>query len=40
MGQPSHSAREYLDWATRQPDFGNYADAARIHMQQVGAVRK
>jgi dTDP-L-rhamnose 4-epimerase len=40
MGQPSHSAREYLDWATRQPDFGNYADAARLHMQQVGAVRK
>jgi dTDP-L-rhamnose 4-epimerase len=40
QGHPSRSAREYLDWATRQPDFGNYTEAARAHMQQVGAVRK
>ena len=40
QGHPSHSAREYLDWATHQPDFGNYTEAARAHMQQVGAVRK
>lgn len=31
--------REYLDWATRQPDFGNYTTAARQHMQQVGTLR-
>lgn len=39
QGHPAQSAREYLEWATRQPDFGNYTDAARQHMKQVGAVR-
>jgi dTDP-L-rhamnose 4-epimerase len=38
-GHPSHSVREYLAWATRQPDFGNYTAAAREHMKQVGAVK-
>jgi dTDP-L-rhamnose 4-epimerase len=40
QGHPSQSARDYLDWASRQPDFGNFTEAARAHMQQVGAVRK
>lgn len=39
QGNPERSAREYLDWATRQPDFGNYTAAARAHMKQVGAVK-
>jgi dTDP-L-rhamnose 4-epimerase len=30
---------EYLAWSQRQPDFKNYADAARAHMKQVGTVR-
>ncbi len=38
-GHPAQSAREYLEWATRQPDFGNYTAAARAHMKQVGAVK-
>jgi dTDP-L-rhamnose 4-epimerase len=38
-GHPSQNAREYLEWATRQPDFGNYTQKAREHMKQVGAVR-
>ncbi|MBL8055600.1 MAG: NAD-dependent epimerase/dehydratase family protein [Anaerolineales bacterium] len=38
-GHPAQSAREYLDWAVRQPDFGNYTAAAREHMKQVGAVK-
>jgi dTDP-L-rhamnose 4-epimerase len=38
-GHPSRNAREYLEWATHQPDFGNYTTAALAHMQQVGAVR-
>ncbi|MGQ0604558.1 MAG: NAD-dependent epimerase/dehydratase family protein [Anaerolineales bacterium] len=40
QGHPSQSAREYLEWATRQPDFGNFTEAARAYMQQVGAVRR
>jgi dTDP-L-rhamnose 4-epimerase len=40
LGDPAQSVREYLDWAVRQPDFGNYTRAAREHMQKVGAVRK
>lgn len=39
-GHPAQSAREYLEWATRQPDFGNYTAAAREHMKRVGAVRE
>jgi dTDP-L-rhamnose 4-epimerase len=39
-GHPAQSAREYLQWATRQPDFGNYTAAARAHMKRVGAVRE
>jgi dTDP-L-rhamnose 4-epimerase len=39
-GHPSQNAREYLEWATRQPDFGNYTSKAREHMKQVGAVRE
>ena len=30
---------EYLAWAQNQPDFGNYADAARAYMKKVGTVR-
>lgn len=40
QGHPSQSAREYLEWATRQPDFGNYTKTAHEHMQKVGAVRQ
>ncbi len=39
QGDPARSAREYLAWAARQPDFGNYTAAARAHMKQVGAVK-
>mgnify|MGYP000471754673 CR=1 FL=1 len=39
QGDPARSAREYLDWATRQPGFGDYTAAAREHMKQVGAVK-
>jgi dTDP-L-rhamnose 4-epimerase len=39
QGDPAQSSREYLEWATRQPDFGNYATAARDYMKRVGAVR-
>jgi dTDP-L-rhamnose 4-epimerase len=31
---------EYLGWAASQPGFRNYADEARAHMRQVGAVRR
>ncbi len=34
QGHPAQSAREYIEWA---PDFGNYTEAARAHMRQVGA---
>lgn len=37
-GNVENNAAEYIDWATRQPDFGNYTRAARAHMQQVGAL--
>jgi dTDP-L-rhamnose 4-epimerase len=39
QGNPAQSCREYIEWATRQPDFGNYATAARAYMKSVGAVR-
>jgi len=39
-GHPAQSAREYLEWATRQPDFGNYTASARAHMKRVGAIRE
>lgn len=39
QGDPARSCREYLDWAARQPDFGNYTTAAHAHMKQVGAVK-
>lgn len=39
LGDPAQSCREYIDWATAQPDFGNYATAAREYMKKVGAVR-
>lgn len=39
LGDPAQSCREYIDWATRQPDFGNYATTAREYMKKVGAVR-
>jgi dTDP-L-rhamnose 4-epimerase len=39
QGSFAGNADEYLAWAQRQPDFGNYADAARVYMKQVGAVR-
>lgn len=38
-GDPSRSSREYIEWATRQSDFGNYTTAAREYMKKVGAVR-
>lgn len=38
-GNPEQSCREYIEWATRQPDFGNYSRAAREHMKKLGAVR-
>ena len=38
-GSIAGNADEYLGWAQSQPDFRNYADEARAHMQQVGAVR-
>ena len=39
LGSPEQSARAYLAWAQAQPDFRNYTQEARAHMQQVGAVR-
>jgi dTDP-L-rhamnose 4-epimerase len=39
QGNVEQNCREYLDWATTQPDFRNYADEARQHMQKVGTVR-
>jgi dTDP-L-rhamnose 4-epimerase len=39
LGTVEQNCREYLDWATAQPDFRNYADEARQYMQQVGTVR-
>lgn len=38
-GTLAGNADEYLAWASRQPDFRNYADEARAYMRQVGAVR-
>jgi len=38
-GSIASNADEYLAWASRQPDFRNYADEARAHMRQVGTVR-
>ena len=38
-GDTASSADEYLAWASRQPDFRNYADVARDHMRQVGTIR-
>jgi dTDP-L-rhamnose 4-epimerase len=39
VGTIAGSIDEYLAWARSQPDFRNYADEARAHMRQVGAVR-
>ncbi len=39
VGDPQRSCREYIEWATQQPDFGNYSRAAREHMKKLGAVR-
>ena len=39
QGTVEGSIDEYLAWAGSQPDFRNYADEARAHMQQVGTVR-
>ena len=39
-GDVERNCREYLAWAVKQPDFRNYADEARKHMQEVGTVRK
>ncbi len=39
QGALAGNADEYLGWASRQPDFRNYADEARAYMRQVGAVR-
>lgn len=38
-GSPAQSVAEYVAWAQAQPDFHNYADEARKHMQVVGTVR-
>lgn len=40
QGHPAQSAREYIEWATRQPDFRNTTAEARTHMKQVGAVKE
>ncbi len=39
-GDVELNCREYLAWATNQPNFRNYATEAREHMQKVGTVRK
>jgi dTDP-L-rhamnose 4-epimerase len=39
LGNVERNCREYLEWATKQPGFRNYAIEAREHMQQVGTVR-
>ena len=39
QGSVERSVREYLAWASAQPDFRNYASEAREVMRQVGAVR-
>lgn len=39
QGHFEQSIAEYLAWAQSQPDFRNYADEARAHMQKVGTVR-
>ncbi len=38
-GDVERNCREYLEWATTQPDFRNYAAEAREYMQKVGTVR-
>ncbi len=38
-GDVERNCREYLAWATQQPDFRNYAAEAREYMQKVGTVR-
>jgi dTDP-L-rhamnose 4-epimerase len=38
-GSVDQNCREYIEWATQQPDFRNYAEEAREHMQRVGTVR-
>jgi dTDP-L-rhamnose 4-epimerase len=38
-GTVEQNCREYLEWATKQPGFRNYAAEARQYMQQVGTVR-
>jgi len=39
QGSFEKNIAEYLAWAQSQPDFRNYADEARTHMQKVGTVR-
>ena len=38
-GEIASSVDEYLAWASSQQNFRNFADEARAHMRQVGAVR-
>ncbi|HLF02830.1 MAG TPA: NAD-dependent epimerase/dehydratase family protein [Anaerolineales bacterium] len=38
-GSVEQNCREYIEWATKQPDFRDYASEAREHMQRVGTVR-
>ena len=38
-GSIESNTDEYLAWASSQPDFRNYADGAREHMQKIGTVR-
>ena len=39
QGNIENNCKEYIDWATTQKDFRNYASEARAHMQKVGTVR-
>lgn len=38
-GIVEQNCREYLAWATKQPDFRNYAAEAKEYMEKVGTVR-
>ena len=39
QGTVEMSVQEYLEWAQKQSDFGDYATSARSDMRAVGTVR-
>ena len=39
LGTVEMSVQEYLEWAQKQSDFGDYATSARSDMRALGTVR-